>query len=173
MNITLRKINRFVDNSKKNACRTKSFDFQLQSSNRVGDDCVSHRCSECGVLLEEYSDEEIGIMVIALGTFIHREAAIAAPFLPEILTIVTKLDIFVYSQIVTIANLITFPQIRHAFNISLATNQFNQLFTRWITVGSSSVYSMCSASVSSQWNFRTNVSNSSRWYVNFFQLHVN
>ncbi|KAG4066741.1 hypothetical protein HA402_012808 [Bradysia odoriphaga] len=63
---------------------------EKQSSNRVGDDCVCHRCSECGVLLEEYSDEEIGIMVIALGTFIHREAAIAAPFLPEILSTVTK-----------------------------------------------------------------------------------
>lgn len=65
--------------------------INLQSSNRVGDDCVCHRCSECGVLLEEYGDEEIGIMVIALGTFIHREAAIAAPFLPEILSTVTKL----------------------------------------------------------------------------------
>lgn len=41
-------------------------------------------------MLEEYSDEEIGIMVIILGTFIHREPALAAPFLPEILTIVTK-----------------------------------------------------------------------------------
>lgn len=70
------------------------FGFKMQSSNRVGDDCVSHRCSECGALLEEYSDEEIGIMVIALGTFIHREAALAAPFLPEILTTVTKLKNF-------------------------------------------------------------------------------
>lgn len=73
------------------ACRFKE-NLKLQSSNRVGDDCVCHRCSECGVLLEEYSDEEVGIMVIALGTFIHREAALAAPFLPEILTTVTKLD---------------------------------------------------------------------------------
>lgn len=61
-----------------------------QSSNRVGDVCVCHRCSECGVMLEEYSDEEIGIMVIILGTFIHREPGLAAPFLPEILSTVTK-----------------------------------------------------------------------------------
>lgn len=41
-------------------------------------------------MLEQYSDEEIGIMVIILGTFIHREPALAAPFLPEILATVTK-----------------------------------------------------------------------------------
>lgn len=56
----------------------------------MGDVCVCHRCSECGVMLEEYSDEEIGIMVIILGTFIHREPGLAAPFLPEILSTVTK-----------------------------------------------------------------------------------
>lgn len=62
----------------------------LQSSSRIGDECVADRCSECGVLLEEYSDEEIGIMIIILGTYIHREPALAAPYLPEILTTVTK-----------------------------------------------------------------------------------
>lgn len=81
----------------------------MQSFNRVGDDCVCHRCSECGVLLEEYSDEEIGIMVIGLGTFIHREASIAAPFLPEILAIVTKSDIWPYSSVVTIHYILRIP----------------------------------------------------------------
>lgn len=70
--------------------RQQSHTDRKQSSLRIGDDCVCHRCTECGVMLEEYSDEEIGIMVIILGTFIHREAALAAPFLPEILAIVTK-----------------------------------------------------------------------------------
>lgn len=41
-------------------------------------------------MLEEYSDEEIGIMVIIMGTFIHREPGLAAPFLPEILFTVSK-----------------------------------------------------------------------------------
>lgn len=59
-------------------------------ASRVGDDSVCHRCSECGVMFEEYSDEEIGIMVTILGTFIHREPSLAAPFLPEILSTVTK-----------------------------------------------------------------------------------
>lgn len=63
---------------------------QPAPSNRVSDDNVCHRCSECGVMFEEYSDEEIGIMVTILGTFIHREPSLAAPFLPEILSTVTK-----------------------------------------------------------------------------------
>lgn len=64
-------------------------DFQ-QSSQRVGDDCICERCSDCGAMKEEYSDDELGLLVISLGTFIHREPALAAPFLPEILTIVAK-----------------------------------------------------------------------------------
>ncbi|GAB0098713.1 protein unc-79 homolog [Sergentomyia squamirostris] len=61
-----------------------------RSSYRIGDDCVCSRCGECGAVLEEYSDEEIGILVIILGTFIHREPSLAAPFLPEILLVVSK-----------------------------------------------------------------------------------
>uniref|UniRef100_A0A1B0CGN7 Protein unc-79 homolog n=2 Tax=Lutzomyia longipalpis TaxID=7200 RepID=A0A1B0CGN7_LUTLO len=61
-----------------------------RSSYRVGDDCVCGRCGECGAVLEEYSDEEIGILIIILGTFIHREPTLAAPFLPEILLVVSK-----------------------------------------------------------------------------------
>ena len=61
-----------------------------QSSYRVGDDCVSERCSECGTMIEEYSDEEIGLCIVALGTFIHREPVLAAPMLPDILSIVSK-----------------------------------------------------------------------------------
>ncbi|XP_043278465.1 protein unc-79 homolog isoform X2 [Venturia canescens] len=66
-------------------------DFNLkQSLFRTGDDCIYERCSECGTIKEEYSDEELGLCIITLGTFIHREPALAAPLLPEILTIVTK-----------------------------------------------------------------------------------
>ncbi|XP_055321973.1 protein unc-79 homolog isoform X3 [Sitodiplosis mosellana] len=54
------------------------------------EDKICHRCSDCGVEIEEYSDEEIGIMITILNTFIHREPKLAAPFLPEILTIVSK-----------------------------------------------------------------------------------
>lgn len=48
------------------------------------------RCSECGTIKEEYSDEELGLCIINLGTFIHREPSLAAPLLPEILRVVTK-----------------------------------------------------------------------------------
>lgn len=39
---------------------------------------------------EEYSDEELGLCVVILGTFIHREPSLAASLLPDILTIVAK-----------------------------------------------------------------------------------
>lgn len=61
-----------------------------QSSFRIGDECVNDRCSECGTVKEEYSDEEIGLCIVTLGTFIHREPALAAPLLPDILSIVSK-----------------------------------------------------------------------------------
>lgn len=51
---------------------------------------LAYRCSECGTTIEEYSDEEIGLCIVTLGTFIHREPALAAPLLPDILNIVAK-----------------------------------------------------------------------------------
>ncbi|XP_046804235.1 protein unc-79 homolog isoform X8 [Lucilia cuprina] len=62
------------------------------STRRVGDYTVCERCSECGALIEEYTDEEIGLLIVILGTFIHREPSMAAPFLPEILTITSKIS---------------------------------------------------------------------------------
>ncbi|KAF7267135.1 hypothetical protein GWI33_019628 [Rhynchophorus ferrugineus] len=62
-----------------------------QSSYRIGDECVKERCSECGTVREMYSDEEVGLCIVALGTFIHREPSLAAPLLPDILSIVAKI----------------------------------------------------------------------------------
>jgi hypothetical protein len=64
--------------------------FSFQSSMRIGDVCISNRCSDCGALIEEYTDEEVGILIIILGTFIHREPTLATPMLPEILTIISR-----------------------------------------------------------------------------------
>ncbi|XP_050313784.1 protein unc-79 homolog isoform X3 [Anthonomus grandis grandis] len=61
------------------------------SSYRIGEDCVKERCSECGTVREIYSDEEVGLCIVALGTFIHREPSIAAPLLPDMLSIVAKI----------------------------------------------------------------------------------
>lgn len=71
---------------------------QSQANSKQGADAkpknkeelICHRCSECGAEIEEYSDEEIGIMIVILNTFIHRAPALAAAFLPEILTTVSK-----------------------------------------------------------------------------------
>lgn len=60
------------------------------SSFRIGDECVNERCSECGTVKEAYSDEEIGLCIVTLGTFIHREPVLAAPLLPDILSIVAR-----------------------------------------------------------------------------------
>lgn len=64
--------------------------FQIPQTGPTKEDKICHRCSDCGAEIEEYSDEEIGIMITILNTFIHREPSLAAPFLPEILTIVSK-----------------------------------------------------------------------------------
>ncbi|XP_064549249.1 protein unc-79 homolog isoform X2 [Drosophila montana] len=61
------------------------------SSRRVGNYTIVERCSDCGAVIEEYTDEEIGIFIVILGTFIHREPAMAAPFLPEVLTMTSRI----------------------------------------------------------------------------------
>nr|XP_040575380.1 protein unc-79 homolog [Lepeophtheirus salmonis] len=61
------------------------------SALRVGEDAVVDRCSQCGQIKEEYSDEEIGLCIIILNTFINREPGLAAPLLPEILLTVTRI----------------------------------------------------------------------------------
>ncbi|XP_036332935.1 protein unc-79 homolog isoform X5 [Rhagoletis pomonella] len=61
------------------------------STRRVGDYTICDRCTDCGALIEEYTDEDIGILIVILGTFIHREPAMAAPFLPEILTLTSRI----------------------------------------------------------------------------------
>lgn len=50
-----------------------------------------YRCSECGIIREEYSDDEMGLCIIVIGTFVHREPALAAPILHEILSVIAKL----------------------------------------------------------------------------------
>uniref|UniRef100_A0ABD2W1Y8 ATP-dependent DNA helicase n=1 Tax=Trichogramma kaykai TaxID=54128 RepID=A0ABD2W1Y8_9HYME len=49
------------------------------------------RCTECGMVQEEYTDDELGLCIIIFGTFIHREPSLAASFLPEILLTITNM----------------------------------------------------------------------------------
>jgi len=68
-----------------------SYTETKQSVFRIGDECTADRCSECGALKEEYTDEELGLFIVLLGTFIHREPSLACPFLPDILVFVSKM----------------------------------------------------------------------------------
>lgn len=56
-----------------------------QSNLRVGDDVACHRCSKCNAPFEEFSEEELGLCIVIISTFVHREPALAATMLPEIL----------------------------------------------------------------------------------------
>ncbi|RXG72915.1 Protein unc-79-like protein [Armadillidium vulgare] len=47
-------------------------------------------CMECGESLEEFSNEDLGLCIIILSTFVHREAGLAAPLLPRMLKTVSR-----------------------------------------------------------------------------------
>lgn len=77
-----------LDPTFQNACH--SAPHLPKSTLRVGDECIFERCSECGTIREEYSDEELALCLIMIGTFVHREPELAAPMLPDILPILSK-----------------------------------------------------------------------------------
>lgn len=59
--------------------------------------CLSHNScllcgvgAECGTAVEQYSDEELGLCIIVLATFVHREPAAAAAMLPALLHNVSR-----------------------------------------------------------------------------------
>lgn len=56
-----------------------------QSCLRVGDEVACHRCPKCNAPFEEFSEEELGLCIVIISTFVHREPALAASMLPEIL----------------------------------------------------------------------------------------
>ncbi|XP_063897026.1 protein unc-79 homolog [Helicoverpa armigera] len=51
---------------------------------------LCYRCAECGTAVEQYSDEELGLCIIVLATFVHREPAAAAGMLPALLHNVSR-----------------------------------------------------------------------------------
>ncbi|XP_050556133.1 protein unc-79 homolog isoform X14 [Spodoptera frugiperda] len=51
---------------------------------------LCYRCAECGTAVEQYSDEELGLCIIVLATFVHREPAAAAAMLPALLHNVSR-----------------------------------------------------------------------------------
>ncbi|XP_075984976.1 UNC-79 domain-containing protein isoform X3 [Anticarsia gemmatalis] len=55
-----------------------------------GETVLCYRCAECGTAVEQYSDEELGLCIIVLATFVHREPAAAAGMLPALLHNVSR-----------------------------------------------------------------------------------
>lgn len=54
------------------------------------DGSIHERCPKCNHVMEEFSEEEIGMCIIILRTYVHRESALAAPILPEMLKLVSR-----------------------------------------------------------------------------------
>lgn len=63
---------------------------------RVAETTVVLRCSQCNTPLELYDEDTIGLGVVCLSTFVHREPSLAAPYLLKILTAVAKVANYVY-----------------------------------------------------------------------------
>jgi len=56
----------------------------------AADSLVIDRCPECHVVLESYDDETVSLCIVSLATFIHREPALAAPLLLDMLHAVSR-----------------------------------------------------------------------------------
>lgn len=48
------------------------------------------RCGKCSNVIEEFSEEEMGMCMVILRTYVHREPGMAAPMLPEMLKLVAR-----------------------------------------------------------------------------------
>ena len=69
----------------------RSSSVSSSSVPRPADDIVLDRCSDCGAIIEHYAHDEIGLCIVALATYIHREPSLAAPIMPDILRVVAKI----------------------------------------------------------------------------------
>ena len=55
-----------------------------------------HRCSKCNAPFEEFSEEELGLCIVIISTFVHRELGMAGTMLPEILRCNAKCTSFLF-----------------------------------------------------------------------------
>jgi len=51
---------------------------------------INQRCAKCSNVIEEFSEEEIGMCIVILRTYVHRESGMAAPLLPDMLKLVAR-----------------------------------------------------------------------------------
>ncbi|XP_053376174.1 protein unc-79 homolog isoform X2 [Mercenaria mercenaria] len=59
--------------------------------NRHSENAMVERCQDCSAILEQYDDEIIGLSVVVLATYIHREPSLATPMLLESLIAVSRI----------------------------------------------------------------------------------
>lgn len=79
-----------ADKVSRRTSRSKRSSQSTSNANQSLEELMYERCSRCGHVLEQFSEEEIGMCIIILGTYVHREPALAAPILPEMLRLVSK-----------------------------------------------------------------------------------
>ena len=61
--------------------------------NRLNDSAMVERCPDCNAVLEQYDDDTIGLCVVVLATYIHREPSLATPMLLKSLIAVSRFNI--------------------------------------------------------------------------------
>lgn len=47
---------------------------------------------ECGEVLEQFTNDDLGMCIIILSTFVYRQPSLAAPLLPRMLKTVARWD---------------------------------------------------------------------------------
>ena len=62
-----------------------------QSQLRIGEDTVIDRCSFCGAITEKYTESELSLSLVVINTFVHRDPQLAAPILPEIFIVASRI----------------------------------------------------------------------------------
>ena len=62
-----------------------------QSRLRTGEDTVTDRCGDCGAVRERYTESELSLALVVINTFVHRDPQLAAPLLPEIFIVTSRI----------------------------------------------------------------------------------
>ncbi|KAH8860667.1 Protein unc-79 like [Schistosoma japonicum] len=103
---------------------------------------TTERCPWCQCILEQYDENTIGLGILCLATFVHREPSLAAPYLRDMLLITARLaNAYFYSWQPELTHVISpgnVASIAHQFlrctMYNLAPNGlFTQLFQTHIT----------------------------------------
>lgn len=75
-----------------NLITTNKNDAGRSNDSSVSDTLIyqSELCINCGLSIEKFDEHELGLCLVSLATFVHREPTLAAPLLPQILKLVSR-----------------------------------------------------------------------------------